>query len=92
MLFNPIVTFCRAKYHFCLGIVQKKIGEERHTKSIESLDDVASLLTKGILIQAMTCEAVHLLRFSSSITFSLPLTSTCQIGKLKECMLGILES
>jgi hypothetical protein len=68
---------------FLLGNRPGKNGEERHTKSIESLDDIASLLPKGILVQAMTCEAVHLLRFSSSITFSLPLTSTCQIGKLK---------
>jgi len=38
--------------------------EGGHTKSIESLDDVASLLPKGILVQAMMGEAVHLLRFS----------------------------
>jgi hypothetical protein len=56
---------------FLLGDRPGKIGEERHTKSIESLDDIASLLPKGILVQAMTCEAVHLLRFSSSISFSL---------------------
>jgi len=34
------------------------------TKSIKSLDDIAFLLPKGIVVQAMICEAVHLQRFS----------------------------
>ena len=61
-----------------------------HTKSIESLDDVASLLPKGILVQAMRCEAVHLLRFSLSMTFLSALTFTYQIGTLNECIRRIL--
>jgi hypothetical protein len=73
---------------FLLGDRPGKIGEERHTKSIESLDDIASLLPKGILVQAVTCEAVHLLRFFDNLLS--PLTSTCQFGKVKGCMLGIL--
>jgi hypothetical protein len=32
------------------------------TKIIKSLDDVVAFLPKGILVQAMLCEAVHLLR------------------------------
>jgi len=63
----------QSQMSFLLGSRPGKNGEERHTKSIESLDDIASLLPKGILVQAMTCEAVHLLRFSSSINFSLRL-------------------
>jgi hypothetical protein len=63
-------------------------GEGGHTKSIESLDDVASLLPKGILVQAMRCEAVHLLRFFSFNDLSFALTPTCQIGTLKECIRG----
>jgi hypothetical protein len=62
--------------------------EGRPTKSIESLDDVASLLPKGILVQAMRCEAVHLLRFSLAMAFFSTLTSTCQIRAPKEGLRG----
>jgi hypothetical protein len=37
--------------------------EGLRTKIIKSLDDIAALLPEGILVQAMLCEAVHLLRF-----------------------------
>lgn len=58
---------------------------ERRTKSIKSLDDVASLLPKGILVQGMICEAVHLLRFSLSMAFFFALTPAYQFKTLKEC-------
>jgi hypothetical protein len=56
----------------------------KRTKSIKSLDDIASLLPKGIFVQAMICEAVHLLGFSLSTACFLALTLTCQFGTLKE--------
>jgi hypothetical protein len=64
---------------------QERNERGRPTKSIKSLDDVASLLPKGILVQAMTCEAVHILRFSLSMTFFFALTPAYQFGAPKEC-------
>jgi hypothetical protein len=42
------------------------------TKSVKGLDNIASLLPKGILVQAMLCEAVHLLRSSKNEPTTVP--------------------
>jgi hypothetical protein len=47
--------------------IMKIYQEVELTKSIKSLDDIAFLLPKGVLVQAMFCKAVHLQRFSRSM-------------------------
>lgn len=56
------------------------------TKSIEGLDNVAFLLPKSILVQAMRREAVHLLHFPLSV-FEYFLLHRHENGnsRIKEC-------